>query len=270
MPQVCRVCSHPQRLEIDRLLVSGKSMSEIGRTYGVSLNSLSGHRQNHLSRQLLKAQERKEIMTAESLLSQVEGMLGTVDDVIDRADDKEWLSTVLAGIGEKRNILAFVVKLMLTMKEAMNQDQQVDRRLDIDKVKGNLSREEMKTLLALMSKAQTGQGDVQTTPTIRRRQFIENIEPSPVSVCTVDEEIKEPWNGVPEESERLHSPYDELRQGPKPERLNSHLASTPRRQIHSEHVQRRESDIPRRPMPGRSFDEFTDAVLTGRARISGG
>ena len=62
MPMACKVCNHPQRLKIDREIVQGKSLAGISKRYGVPWNSLDSHKSNHLSRQLVQAYEKKELV----------------------------------------------------------------------------------------------------------------------------------------------------------------------------------------------------------------
>ena len=60
MTMVCSICNHPKKLEIDRALIQGLNFSKIARDYEVSSDALRNHRDNHLSRQLVTAMEKKE------------------------------------------------------------------------------------------------------------------------------------------------------------------------------------------------------------------
>jgi hypothetical protein len=59
MARSCSVCNHPQRQEIDRMLLSSEPIAQIARRfakfphdYALSRDSLSRHKQNHLRRDL--------------------------------------------------------------------------------------------------------------------------------------------------------------------------------------------------------------------------
>jgi len=48
MARTCTICSHPERLEIDKQLLRGDSIAGISRNFAVSEDSLSRHRDKHL------------------------------------------------------------------------------------------------------------------------------------------------------------------------------------------------------------------------------
>ena len=55
MAQICRICSHKNRLQIDKEIVTNGNLTKISKKYDVSYSSLYSHAQNHISRQLAKA-----------------------------------------------------------------------------------------------------------------------------------------------------------------------------------------------------------------------
>lgn len=52
---VCHVCSHPQRRAIENAILDGKSYKAISRASGVSVGSLSRHKNNHLAKEVAKS-----------------------------------------------------------------------------------------------------------------------------------------------------------------------------------------------------------------------
>lgn len=73
MPQVCTICSHPKRAEIDKALVAtGASVRAIARQYDVSKDALNRHVKNgHLVDKIKKAQIAQDIAEADDLLEEI-------------------------------------------------------------------------------------------------------------------------------------------------------------------------------------------------------
>jgi len=85
MSRPCSICSHSERLEIDRLLLRGESYRKIAERFGLSMGSISRHREAHIGTDL---RDVREVMVAarEEALSQI------------KAEEVETLETVKAEI----------------------------------------------------------------------------------------------------------------------------------------------------------------------------
>lgn len=116
MGQSCQVCSNPKRLDIDRGLVSGASLSSLAKLYGVSENSLSLHRDKHLSRQLMKHQETKEIIQGKELLKVIMRLLERCQTILDRAEADGNFSIALGAIREIRGTIALLSNIAIAME----------------------------------------------------------------------------------------------------------------------------------------------------------
>jgi len=69
----CTICNHPQRVEIDKALISGATYREIAQRFGVSLDALYRHRKNgHIAEQIAKVARKKEIRQAKQIAAAVE------------------------------------------------------------------------------------------------------------------------------------------------------------------------------------------------------
>ena len=71
MAQICKICSHPDRLKIDQAIVSGTSLKEISRRFNVTYDSLYRHAQDHLTRQLTKAWQIKSLHEDNKLIDKI-------------------------------------------------------------------------------------------------------------------------------------------------------------------------------------------------------
>ena len=69
----CTICNHPQRVEIDKALISGATYREIAQKHGVSKDALYRHRKNgHIAEQIAKVAKKKEIKQAKEIVAAVE------------------------------------------------------------------------------------------------------------------------------------------------------------------------------------------------------
>lgn len=117
MTMVCKICSHPKRLEIDREIVQGGNLSKIARKYGLPYNSLYNHSQNHLSRQLVQAYEKKELAESLNLLNRIEDMLNKAEEIFNRNYEAKKDLTALKALGEQRNTIELLAKIAAYLHE---------------------------------------------------------------------------------------------------------------------------------------------------------
>jgi hypothetical protein len=91
MPQVCSVCKHPQRAEIDHLLVEQhEPLRNIAKKHGTTLASLYRHKK-HLPLALTKAKEAQEVADAGTLLARVGVLIARLEGLATKAEDgKQW------------------------------------------------------------------------------------------------------------------------------------------------------------------------------------
>lgn len=165
MGRVCKVCSDKDRLKIDRALVSGQSVSAVAKQFGVSVHSLYQHRRHHLSRQLLKAQESRDLLHSKNLLQEIQFMRDKCRQILAASEEKGSLNTSLGAIRELRSTLEFVTKLAVTLKEEKQREEHEEKRKQIEKLK-RLSREELEQLESLLRRMERGEPEdaIDVTP----------------------------------------------------------------------------------------------------------
>ncbi len=129
MTQVCQTCNHPNRLEIDRAICRGVSLSQIARKYGVSRDSVGYHAEHHLSRQLAKAWEKKELAEGMDLLGRIEGILSKAETIFNRNYAKQKDGMALKALAEQRCTIELLAKIAAYMHET--------RAMELDASQGN-------------------------------------------------------------------------------------------------------------------------------------
>ena len=61
MPRTCTICTHPERVEIDKAILAGEPFRKIAERTGTSTPALFRHKCNDIPTVLMKAQEAKEV-----------------------------------------------------------------------------------------------------------------------------------------------------------------------------------------------------------------
>jgi len=74
MPQVCTICRHASRDEIDQALIAGESFRNIAKRYGTSATALFRHRSRDLPTALVKAKDASETVRADTLLERLKAL----------------------------------------------------------------------------------------------------------------------------------------------------------------------------------------------------
>ena len=127
----CKVCTHPQRAEIEKMLLEGRSYDEIREKFGISQATLSRHFKKHMPRLVLDPEELnrlyeehrvKQIDLQEELLKLIGRLenlfrkLETLDRLLAEGKKVSWYAYVQS-IGERRQILKEIRETMLTINE---------------------------------------------------------------------------------------------------------------------------------------------------------
>jgi hypothetical protein len=85
MPQVCTVCKHPQRLEIERALLNRNTYRYIAKHFGTSTTALIRHR-DHIAGALAQRNQTREVTRTRTLLQDVRAGEGRADRLYAHAE----------------------------------------------------------------------------------------------------------------------------------------------------------------------------------------
>ena len=117
MSRTCTICSHPERNAIDRALIESRPLREVARHYETSKDALFRHKAEHLPGTLVKAKEAEDIASAGGLLKQIVDLQQRTLTVLEKAEDKEDLKTVLQAVRESRGNLELLAKMLGELHE---------------------------------------------------------------------------------------------------------------------------------------------------------
>ena len=107
----CRVCSHPQRPEIDRRLAQGTTNPTIAAEFGMSRDSVRRHRDRHLSSALKAVATRRETAGVVKASDRAEELYVKARSILDSAEEAGQGSLALAAIKELRATVELLAKL---------------------------------------------------------------------------------------------------------------------------------------------------------------
>lgn len=111
MAMKCSVCAHPDLENINRALVSGQSNRSVAAQYNLAVTSVRRHKNNHLPKTLVKAQEVKEIVEADSVMSDVKMLRERGLALLDKAESKGDVKNTCAALREVRGIIELLAKV---------------------------------------------------------------------------------------------------------------------------------------------------------------
>jgi hypothetical protein len=118
MTQVCRVCSHPKRKEIEREILAGGVLSAIARKYGVGRDSVWRHKENHIGTEIARQVRRSDQIHATKLLGDLEGLVDSARTILRKAEEDGHSGTALKAIKEVRSTLVALAQISHAMWES--------------------------------------------------------------------------------------------------------------------------------------------------------
>jgi len=110
MPQTCTVCTHADAKKINKQLLDKVPYEALSKAYGVTTAALHRHKQ-HIPAQLVRAQEAREIASADVLMGRVADLNTKAEDVYKRALKADNLNAAIAAVRELRGITELYAKI---------------------------------------------------------------------------------------------------------------------------------------------------------------
>ncbi len=196
--KVCSICQMPNRLEIDKALLSGKTIAAVSLEFGgISRDALSNHRQKHISKRLATLTQRREAAENLDIRNELENMITRIKDILTYAEKNKQHSTFLKATAELRCSFELLLKIAVAIHDTEREDlkakeefTQAKNDAEFQKKLGVLTVSELKMFLALQEKVL-----MQSKRTILPNSEItvlgSKITNSPYSYTTVEPIIEE-------------------------------------------------------------------------------
>ena len=117
MPQACKICTHAKHSEINDVLMRGEeSLSALARRFGVSQDSLSRHRANHLVKAAVPFPEPQDVKRDGDLVEQVQDLQRKTLEILKQAEQVGNQRTMLLAVEQSRRNLELQAKLLGELK----------------------------------------------------------------------------------------------------------------------------------------------------------
>ena len=162
MANKCNICSHDQRLEIDRKIIDDGNLSKIAREFNVPYDSLVRHAKSHLSRQLSQAYDRIQLQEDFDLLGRVDDILRKCEDIFNRNYEQNKDGLALKALAEQRSTIDLIQRISYNLHQAKMMELQLLQEKTGESAEAAkwrfiesvsvLSEEELKLLLRLQYK----------------------------------------------------------------------------------------------------------------------
>ena len=111
MTRRCTVCTHPNRSDIERVLVEGGTIRDTARRFGVSRTVLSRHKA-HMGEAFRKVVEAKETAHGSSILERLRELNHRARTILEEAHREGDRREALAAIRELRGLLELEAELL--------------------------------------------------------------------------------------------------------------------------------------------------------------
>src|SRR5512133_2037616 len=128
MKRECSICTDPQRLEIDRAIVNGGSLASIAKKFEVSYSTLNRHAAEHISRQLAKAWEKRELADSHDLLNKIDNMISKAEDIFNRNYRAKRDVTALKALDSQRNTIDLLARISYNLHQARLAELELSRQ----------------------------------------------------------------------------------------------------------------------------------------------
>jgi hypothetical protein len=124
MSSVCSICSHVNRLGIDREIVQGVAIAQLAKKYSLPYWSLYTHARSHVSRQIQQAYEKKNIDAGIDLLTKIDTIIARAEAIFQRNFDRGRDGTALKAIDSQRSTIELLAKISYNLHQAQEAEHQ--------------------------------------------------------------------------------------------------------------------------------------------------
>ena len=110
MPQICTICRHRERSEIDTALIRNESLRNIAEQFGTTVASLHRHRP-HIPQALALAKQAEQAVEATSLLDGLKSLTTRLNRIAEKAEEERAWSSATSAIREIRCCLTLLAQI---------------------------------------------------------------------------------------------------------------------------------------------------------------
>jgi hypothetical protein len=120
VPRACTICVHKQRKKIEKSLIKRESYRHIAAHFEVSTQALKRHKENHLSKALVKSDVAKKLSDAEQLVKEVQEVKKFAKDIFLAAKKDKNFPIQLSALARMQGTLELLLKVAGEIKDQSN------------------------------------------------------------------------------------------------------------------------------------------------------
>lgn len=118
MTMVCKCCTSPDRLNIDREIVQGGNLADISRRYAVPYDSLWVHSREHIARQLAQVYEKRQLAEKFDLLGKIDNIISRAERIFRRNYAAGKDNTALKALESQRSTIDMLARISYSLHQA--------------------------------------------------------------------------------------------------------------------------------------------------------
>ena len=118
MPRTCTICSHEKRAQIDKAVLSKRSIREIADRWSVSKTALHRHGKHHVAAALIKGNQAAEATYGDDLLAKVQDLQADAKRIMAKAEKAEDLRTAIIAVRELARLIDLLGRLRGELQNA--------------------------------------------------------------------------------------------------------------------------------------------------------
>lgn len=146
MAKKCIICQSPNRLDIDKQILSGVSLAKISRDYGVPYNSVARHAKYDITRQLATAFHKKMQVEDFNLLNKIDELLAKAEDIFNRNYDKGRDGMALKALAEQRLVFDLILRISMALHEIKQMEE-----ADIIEMNGQMEQAQLEQSMQVLT-----------------------------------------------------------------------------------------------------------------------
>lgn len=134
MAKPCSICTHPQRSEIEALLIEGVSIRDIAGRFGTSKTAVHRHLREHMKaeiQQAVQARQEASHLRLEALLDRLLKLVERAELLASKCEVAEDFRSAVACLAEARQTLLTVIGIIHERGEPSEQQPLVIRLYDV-------------------------------------------------------------------------------------------------------------------------------------------
>ena len=116
MAAQCKVCKHPEINRINEMLITGVSTVKIGKLFNLNDRAVRNHREKHLPKSLVKAQQFKEQSAANDLVERLDEIYIKAWDLLLKAEQNGSFQPAVGALREARQTTELFARVIGELK----------------------------------------------------------------------------------------------------------------------------------------------------------